>query len=140
MIYILKRKVYSKWDETDRLKGMKDSDILAEQKKPGIDYATVATNAGIGAAAGAGAGSIIGGISGAFSNKGKFTTGLKRGAGKGALIGGLIAGGLSYAQGKKQANENQFYNDRLSYAKRQAARRERKDWKINMTQRDGYSY
>ena len=31
--YIMKRKSFTKWDETDNLKRMKDSDILAEQKK-----------------------------------------------------------------------------------------------------------
>jgi hypothetical protein len=36
--------------------------------------------------------------------------------------------------------ENSWYNDRLEYAQRQARRREKKDWKANMTERDGYSY
>ena len=31
--YILKRKSFTKWDDTDNLKRMKDSDILAEEKK-----------------------------------------------------------------------------------------------------------
>ena len=29
----LKRRMYTQWDETDNLKRMKDSDILAEEKK-----------------------------------------------------------------------------------------------------------
>ena len=67
-----------------------------------------------------------------------------RGAAKfgkaGAMIGGLTAGVMAYNKGSKQAKDNEFYNQRLEYAKRQALRRERADWKTNMTQREGYSY
>ena len=54
--------------------------------------------------------------------------------------GALIGAGIAYSKGRKQAEENEFYNKRLQYAQKQALRREKKDWKTNMTQRDGYSY
>ena len=46
---------------------------------------------------------------------------------------------MSARRSKEQA-DNEFYNRRLEYAQRQAKRREKADWKSNMTQRDGYSY
>jgi len=143
--YKLKRKLYTIWDETDNLKRMKDSDILAEKERPTTNYGNIALGAGAGAAAGVGAGAVIGGVRGMVSpSKGKFFRrigrGIKGGAGKGLVIGGAIAGTLAYRKGRKQAKENAMYNERLRYAKHQARRRERKDWVTNMTQRDGYSY
>lgn len=144
--YKLKRKLYTVWDETDNIKRMKDSDILAEKKRPTTNYGNIAVNAAGGAAAGLGAGAVIGGVKGAFrknTGKGFFKRvgrGISGGAKTGVVLGGLAAAGIAHHRGKKQAQENRFYNNRLAYAKSQALRRERKDWVTNMTQRDGYSY
>lgn len=142
----LKRKLYTRWDETDNIKRMKDSDILAEKEKPTTNYGGIAAGAATGAVAAGAAGATIGAAkglikpaagAGRLASMGKF-------AGKygkvGLLAGGALAAAAAYNKGKKQAEENQFYNQRLQYAKRQALRREKKDWKTNMTQRDGYSY
>lgn len=136
-IYKLKRKSFTKYDDTDNLKRMKDSDILAEKKKtPGITGAHMAT-AGIGGALaggaiGAGSGLVSGLRGKGYKIKGRGKTGLLVGAGL-----GLAA---MASQRSKQKAENSWYNDRLEYAQRQARRREKADWKANMTQRDGYSY
>ena len=135
--YQLKRKSFTKWDETDNLKKMKDSDILAENKKKTTDFGSIGGSAVTGAVVGSGAGAIAGGVARAG---GSVLKGAKIGAGKGALVGAGVAAAAQYLKGRKQAKDNKFYNDRLAYAKRQAARRERKDWKGNMTNRDGYSY
>ena len=58
----------------------------------------------------------------------------------GATVGAIGAAASAYKKASEKAAENNFYNQRLDYAKRQALRRERKDWRTNMTQRDGYSY
>ena len=64
-----------------------------------------------------------------------------RKAGKaGAILGGLALGAKALHKKAQEDNEAEFYNKRLKYAKKQAERREVKDWKTNMTQRDGYSY
>lgn len=137
-IYRLKR--FTKWDETDRLKGMKDSDILAERKK-GSAASTVG-NMASGAITGAVGGTVLGGTAGLIAGKG--FKGKLAGAGrvgKTAAVGGALLGaGIGYMKSRKENKENQFYNQRLDYAKRQALRREKKDWKTNMTQREGYSY
>lgn len=149
-VYKLKRKNYTVWDDTDNLKRMKDADILAENKKTN-SYAPVAKQAAVGAAAGLGAGAVIGVTKGLFkpgvnaagrqmSRLSSMGKGLTKFGKTGALLGGLAAGAIAYNKGSKQAKDNEFYNQRLDYAKRQALRRERKDWKTNMTQRDGYSY
>lgn len=144
--YKLKRKLYTIWDETDSLKRMKDSDILAEKKRPTHNYGDIAVSAAGGAAAGLGVGLVTGGVNGMFRKKTgvgfwkRLGRGAKGGGKVGALLGGTIAGGIAWKKGNKRAKENQFYNRRLQYAKEQALRRERADWKTNMTQRDGYSY
>ena len=149
-VYKLKRKNYTVWDDTDNLKRMKDADILAENKKTN-SYVPVAKQAAVGAAAGLGAGAVIGATKGLFkpgvnaagrqmSRLSSMSKGLTKFGKTGALLGGLAAGAIAYNKGSKQAKDNEFYNQRLDYAKRQALRRERKDWKTNMTQRDGYSY
>lgn len=137
-----KRKIYTKFDETDNIKRMKDSDILAEKPRKTNDYGHIATSAATGAAALGGAGLVIG-AGKRFLNGGTLKQvgyGARSGGKAGLLIGGLGAATLAYKKGQDKAEENQFYNNRLAYAKRQALRRERKDWKTNMTQRDGYSY
>ena len=128
-----RQKVYTQWDETDRLKQMKDSDILAEKKRSNssLNMQTLKNTA-----LGAGAGVVAGGLKGAMSKKGTFAGGAK----KGAIVGGLIAGVTTAIANSKKKQENQFYNDRLEQAQRHALRRERADWKNNITNREGYSY
>lgn len=148
--YRLKRKVFTKWDETDTLKGMNDADILSQQQKKqniGQNASALAGSAVKGALIGGAGAAAVGGLMGAKSAGAGFTNkmkGLGKGMGKGAKLG-LAAGaaiGAVKAAGKinKQSQENAFYNDRLKYAQKQAMRREKKDWKTNMTQREGYSY
>ena len=144
--YKLKRKLFTQWDETDNLKRMKDSDILAEQKKKTPSFVPAITQTAAGAGVGATALGLTKGTSGLM--KGGLTKaggtaalkGLKSGGKWGALAGGLIAGGMALAKHNKEASANRFYNRRLEYAQRQAMRREKKDWKSNMTEREGYSY
>jgi len=158
--YILKRKVFTKYDDTDNLKKAKDSDILAEKKKrPETSGTAIALGAAKGAVAGGLALGAIGAIKpGRVVPAGPAGKGLRRSisraganisnigqkaiksGGRGALIGAAIGtGAMLYKRGKEK-KENEFYNRRLEYAQRQAMRREKADWKANMTQRDGYSY
>ena len=141
--YILKRKSFTKWDDTDNLKRMKDSDILAEQKKKQPGYGGVAQGSIGGAIVGGTAGAAAGLASG-LANKGARVSIDGARASKlgklGAVGGALLMGGKALKDRNDQAQENNFYNKRLAYAQRQAIRREKKDWKSNMTQRDGYSY
>lgn len=133
-MYILRRKTFTKYDETDNLKRLKDSDILAEKKRRTTNYGSIAGSAIVGSGLGAAAG-------GALGKFGKVAgLGGRRGAALGALGGAAIGAGASYLAGRKKARENREYNNRLRYAQRQALRRERKDWVTNMTQRDGYTY
>lgn len=148
MIIKIKRKLFTKWDDTDRLKEMKDSDILAEKKRS-TGYGSVVSGAA-GTALGLGAAGAVGGAAYGLSKMGKVSgvankarmVGRMAGgiAGKAALGGALIGGTIALAKRSKKSKENQFYNDRLEYAQRQARRREKKDWKTNMTQREGYTY
>ena len=136
---IIRRKLFTKYDDTDNLKRMKDSDILAEKPKEAPGYGSVATGALGGAALGATVGSVAGAFSKNKAGKGLLTR-MGKGGRTGAILGGLVAGGMALHNRNKQAKENEWYNNRLSFAQRQARRREKKDWKTNMTQRDGYSY
>ena len=141
--YILKRKSFTKWDDTDNLKRMKDSDILAEQKKKQPGYGGVAQGSIGGAIVGGAAGAAAGLASGLANKGARVSTAGARASklGKlGAVGGALLMGGKALKDRNDQAQENNFYNKRLAYAQRQAIRREKKDWKSNMTQRDGYSY
>jgi len=127
---ILRQKGFTKYDETDQLKKMKDSDILAEKKKKN-NYGRTVTSGLNGAALGAGIGAVAGKLS-------------KKGTGKGAAIGaaaGAVGGAaINLAAGSRKRRENREYNDRLEYAQRQAKRREGADWKSNNTNREGYTY
>jgi len=127
---ILRQKGFTKYDETDQLKKMKDSDILAEKKKKN-NYGRTVTSGLNGAALGAGIGAVAGKLA-------------KKGAGRGAAIGAAAGAGLgaavNLAAGSKKRRENREYNDRLEYAQRQARRRESADWKSNNTTREGYTY
>ncbi|MDE7346014.1 MAG: hypothetical protein K2N48_04635 [Muribaculaceae bacterium] len=126
-------KIFTQWDETDRLKQMKDSDILAEKKKKNPSrFGGMLKGTGIGGAIGATGGALLG--------MRKGWKGAAIGAAVGGSIGSTVGGGAGMMSGSKQRKENEFYNDRLRYAQRQAQRRERKDWKQNMTQREGYTY
>ena len=141
--YKLKRKVFTKYDETDNLKRMKDSDILAEQKKQAPGYGSVASQAAGGAVAGsiaAGAAGIAKGLGNKGARVATAGANLSKYGKLGAIGGAAILGGMALKNRNKQAEENNFYNRRLEYAQKQAIRREKKDWKANMTQRDGYSY
>lgn len=136
---IIKRKLFTKYDDTDNLKRMKDSDILAEKPKQAPGYGSVA-GAALGGAA---LGGTVGAVAGAFGkNKaGHSLLGrMGKGGKTGLVVGGLLAGGMALRNRNKQAENNEWYNKRLNYAQRQARRREKQDWKTNMTQRDGYSY
>lgn len=140
--YILKRKIYSQYDDTDNLKKMKDSDILAEKKKKpetsSARYISSGLSAGL---AGAGLGAAVGiarGKGHIFKGS-RWAKAPKHGAV--GLAAGAGLGLLSVASKRsKERADNAFYNDRLEYAQRQARRREKADWKSNMTQREGYSY
>lgn len=141
--YILKRKSFTKWDDTDNLKRMKDSDILAEEKKKQPGYGSVMSGSLGGAAVGGIGAATAGAISGLGKKGARIATAGSRASklGKlGAVGGALLMGGKALKERNDQAQENNFYNKRLAYAQRQAVRREKKDWKSNMTQRDGYSY
>mgnify|MGYP000096001131 CR=1 FL=1 len=92
---------------------------------------------------GAALGGTVGAVAGAFGkNKaGRSLLGrMGKGGKTGLVVGGLLAGGMALRNRNKQAENNEWYNKRLNYAQRQARRREKQDWKTNMTQRDGYSY
>lgn len=141
--YVIRRKLFTQWDETDNLKRMKDSDILAEQKKKNPGYEGVVSGSLGGALTGGTAGLVLGGASGLTKKGARVATAGARAAkyGKlGAVGGALLVGGKALKDRSEQAQENNFYNKRLAYAQRQALRREKKDWRSNMTQRDGYSY
>ena len=138
---ILRNKAFTRYDDTDNLKRMKDSDILAEKKKknpitPGMVIGTAAT----GALAGGAAGATIGAFTKNRIKGSSLLSKMGRGGKKGLLVGGLLAGGAAVMNRSKHSKDNQFYNERLAFAQRQAKRREMADWKSNMTQREGYSY
>lgn len=141
-IYTLKRKTFTKYDDTDNLKRMKDSDILAEKKRqPSTTGAHMAAAGLSGALAGGAIGSVvgIGKGTGGVLNASRWAKVPK--AGRTGLIVGAGVGLASMASKRsKEKAENSWYNRRLEYAQRQAKRREKADWKANMTQRDGYSY
>lgn len=137
-----KKKIFTLYDETDNLKRMKDSDILAEKKRSTSNFRNIAGAATVGTIGGG----ILGGAttSTARAIRGRtfkgFGNNLLKGSKYGMAVGGFTAGGIAYLKGRKQSQENAAYNKRLKYAQTQALRREKKDWKTNMTQRDGYSY
>jgi len=155
--YEYAQREFTRWDDTDNLKRAKDSDILAEEKKRGPGISGPLTSAAQGAVIGAGAGAVTGGILKGVGNRKAITSTVKSGVANPALtrsllrgikhtgIAGVVIGttiglgkGLKKYREKKQ--DVNFYNKRLGYAQRQALRRERADWRQNMTQREGYSY
>lgn len=144
---VLRKKTYSVYDETDNLKRMRDADILAEEKKKAPGFAsTVLPKAAAGAAVGAAGLGLAGGAlkavskSAAGARGAAFLKGGKTSAIGGAIAGAVLLGGKALKDRSKEKEANQFYNDRLEYAQKRAKRREKNDWKQNMTQREGYSY
>ena len=150
MRLIFCRKTFTKWDQTDNIKRMKDSDILAEKERSAYNLGDAASSAVTGALVG---GTLAAGLGGTINTgrvitKGITKPGVLAEAGKsvmrygkrGAMIGGAVGLGHYFLKNKDKAEENRFYNRRLRYAKEQAERREARDWRTNNTQRDGYSY
>ena len=155
--YEYAQREFTRWDDTDNLKRAKDSDILAEEKKRGPGIGGPLTSAAQGAVIGAGAGAVTGGILKGIGNRKAITSTVKSGVANPALtrsllrgikhtgiVGAVIGTTIGLGKGLKKYREKKqdvnFYNERLGYAQRQALRRERADWKQNMTQREGYSY
>lgn len=140
--FVLKRKVYTIYDRTDALKRMNDADILAESEEKKQGWGNVIGSAAGGAlVGGAGLAAGVGVAKGLTKGWGTITgKGLIRAGKIGAGIGAAAAGLAAWNRRRKANNEVEFYNDRLNYAQRQAKRREHKDWKSNMTQREGYSF
>lgn len=136
---IFRQKYYTQWDNTDSLKRMKDSDILAENYKSGT-LGDTAKKTALGAGFGAAVGGMIGGFAGLKKGGAGFNKGFKAGAKAGALVTGGVVGTSAAIQNSQKQKEVNFYNNRLDYAKRQASRREQTDWRNNMTQREGYTY
>lgn len=145
-----KRKLYTKYDETDNLKRMKDSDILALEPKK-LSPETSAGRRGInGAMEGAVLGGITGGAIGALSEGiGKKSMdaawkGAQSGGKRGLIIGaatlGLLKALSAQKRGENEEIDNRFYNNRLKYAQKMARRREQADWIANINNRDGYSF
>ena len=123
------------YDRTDRLKQMKDSDILAEKKRSNAGtYIKSAKSGVIGGTIGAGAGAILG------ATKFGRALGVKKSAALGSAVGGILGAGGSLASTHREREQNRFVNRRLKEAKRQALRREGKDWKNNAVNREGYTY
>ena len=144
---ILRTKSFTKYDDTDNLKRMKDSDILAEKEKTVPSYASsvlpkAAAGAAIGAVGLGAAGALAKGLSkGAAGNRfASAARGGKAGLAIGAIGGALALGGMAAKKRDQERDDAQFYNDRLRYAQKQAKRREKIDWRQNMTQREGYSF
>lgn len=125
----------TKYDRTDRIKAMKDSDILAEKKRSNTGtYVKTAKSTVAGGGLGAALGALAGGIST------RSIKGAKSGATAGAVIGGGIGGTAKLAATHNEREQNRFVNRRLGEAQRQAVRREAKDWKTNNTSRESYTY
>lgn len=155
--YEYAQREFTRWDDTDNLKRAKDSDILAEEKKRGPGIGGPLTSAAQGAVIGVGAGAVTGGILKGIGNRKAITSTVKSGVANpaltrsllrgikhtgiaGAVIGTTIGLGKGLKKYREKKQDVNFYNKRLGYAQRQALRRERADWKQNMTQREGYSY
>jgi hypothetical protein len=146
--YILKRKLYTVprngsytlYDYTDEFKKMNDSDILAQRKMQPPKQKSVGWEAFKSGLLGAG---ITAGVSAAGQQllhgniKGWRTSIPAIGVGAVAALSSGIKALRENRKNREFANE---YNYRLKYAQAQARKREKADWKANMTLRDGYSY
>ena len=137
---ILRFKTFSKYDETDRIKRMKDSDILDEEykKDPGVSLKEVSRDLATGA--------IIGGVLGKANqiSGGRLGSSISTDRRKSARNGVIIAGAYDVLKDiyrkHKHGDEVDFYNKRLRQAKKNARRREKSDWLNNTLNREGYTY
>lgn len=123
----------TRYDMTDQYKQMKDSDILAEKKKSNAGSYMKAAKSGA-------AGGFIGGVIGAGLGIKKGLRGAIKGAKTGAVMGGIAGGAAGLSSTHQEREDNRFANRRLSKMKYQAKRREAKDWKNNLVNREGYTY
>ena len=136
---ILRQRTFSyekgvtKYDRTDNIKRMKDSDILAEEEKSNAGtYVKSGKSALVGSALGAALGAVAGSKSG--------RAGIKKGAAAGAAAGAILGGSAKLAGTHKEREQNRFVNRRLREAKKQARRRESRDWKDkSVIDRESYS-
>ena len=96
---IIKRKLYTKWDETDNLKRMKDSDILAEKNKKGGSTAAVVRDTTVGVVGG----TALGGAAGAAYGLAKGGSGFA--ARMGAAGAGMRKAGKAGAPRNKPSVE-----------------------------------
>lgn len=136
---VIRFKTFSKYDETDRLKKMKDSDILEENFKetPGVSLKEAARNVLTGALVGG----TVGKINELTGNKLNLSdTDWKNTLKKGAVAGGIYAIGKDLYRKSAEGDEVDFYNKRLRQAKKNAKRREKSDWINNTLNREGYTY
>lgn len=136
-----RQRIYTKYDEVDHLKRMKDSDILAEKERSNVGHTTrnvksTAKGAGFGAIAGG----VLGGLAGMRKGGSGLVNGFKKGMAGGAMLGGIVGYSRSSKKNEEERESNKFYNDRLRYMQLQARRREKADFKQNATQRESYSY
>lgn len=128
------QKGVTRYDRTDNIKAEKDSDILAEKKRSNARSYVNSAKTGV---AGGIVGSAIGAAVGGY--KKKSLKGVKEGAKIGAGAGAALGTAGKLAATHKEREENRWVNRRLSEAKRQATRREAKDWKNNTVGRESYS-
>ncbi len=136
---IIRYKTFSKYDSTDRLKKMKDSDILEEEykKTPGVSLKEVTKDLLTGAVIGAGLGKINKLTGNRVSS---FGTDWRETAKHGILAAAAYDLAKDLHRKHKEGEEVEFYNKRLRQAKKNAKRREKSDWLNNTYNRDGYTY
>lgn len=136
---IIRYKTFSKYDSTDRIKKMKDSDILAEEykKTPGVTAKEVTKDLVSGAVLGA----LLGKANEISGNKIKgLGTDWRKTARKGILAAGAYDLAKDLYRKHRDGEKVEFYNKRLRQAKKNAKRREESDWLNNTLNRDGYTY
>ena len=136
---IIRFKTFSKYDETDRIKRMKDSDILAEdyKKTPGVSTKEVSRDLLAGAILGA----VVGKVNKLSGNKLNLSsTDWRDSAKKGILAAGAYDVLKDMYRKHKDGDKVEFYNKRLKQAKKNAKRREESDWLNNTLNREGYTY
>jgi len=131
---------FTKYDDSDEIKRLSDSDILAAKKKSNLSsYVKAArdliTSGAIGAVSGTALTMIL---------SKKLGISVKEAAKVGALVGSTSGAAIGTVRSLKKSEEeresNRRYNKRLDEAKYQADRREKKDWQNQLTGRDNYSY
>jgi hypothetical protein len=121
------------YDRYNSLRGMTDSDVLAEDKlKNPYTVGKVVGNTAMGAAAGA--------TVGAMTNLFRPGKTVLRGGKTGAILGGVGSAAYSMIRRSREGDKISEYNSRLDDAKRTAMRRERLDWYRNQQGRTDYTY